>query len=97
MDLMRPLTVITGILLGSSLSIALSLAAVLFMTLILRDDYPRLNHEFGALVVSFSLFTLMTVVSATSFYALVKHHPARGLLQLVMWSGVTTICLYYWP
>ena len=74
---MRPLTVITGILLGSSLSIAFSLGAVLVIFVILGDDYPRLDQEYGPLLASFSIFTAMTAIAAVSFYAVAKHHRAR--------------------
>jgi len=40
---MRPLTAIIGILLGSCAAISISLAAVLFVFLVLGDDYPRLR------------------------------------------------------
>ena len=94
---MLPLTVITGIILGSCLSIAFSLAAVLIIFLLLGDDYPRLAHEFGSLIASFSLFTAMTAVTAASFYALIKHHPARWAAQGVMWSCLLATGAYYWP
>jgi len=94
---MRPLTVITGILLGSCLSIAFSLAAVLLIFAILGDDYPRLSHEYGPLLASFSIFTAMTAITALSFYALVKHHPARWAAQAVMWAGLLGVGYYYWP
>jgi len=94
---MRPLTVITGIMLGSSLSIAFSLAAVLIIFSILGDDYPRLDHEFGPLLASFSIFTAMTVISAMSFYGLLKHHRARWLGQGMMWFGFAATGYYYWP
>lgn len=97
MHRMRPLTVITGILLGSCLSIAFSLAAVLLIFTILGDDYPRLRHEYGPLLSSFSIFTVMTAITAASFYALVKHHPARWLAQGVMWAGLFGVGYYYWP
>lgn len=94
---MRPLTVITGIMLGSSLSIAFSLAAVLIIFSVLGDDYPRLDHEFGPLLASFSIFTVMTAISAVSFYALVKHHAGRWVAQAVMWLGFIVTGYYYWP
>ncbi len=59
---MRLLTVVTGILLGSSLSIAFSLAAVVVIFVILGDDYPRLGQEYGSLLTSFSIFTAMTAI-----------------------------------
>lgn len=94
---MRPLTVITGILLGSSLSIAFSLAAVLGIFLILGDDHPRLGHEIRPLFESLAIFTAMTLISATSFYALLKGHAARVPTQLLMWLGLAGIVLFYWP
>lgn len=94
---MRPLTVITGILLGSCLSIAFSLAAVLLIFFILGDDYPRLNREYGSLMASFSIFTAMTAITAASFYALIKHHHARWMAQAAMWAGLAGVGYYYWP
>jgi hypothetical protein len=94
---MRPLTVVTGIVLGSCLSIAFSLAAVLVIFIALGDDYPRLDREYGPLLASFSLFTGMTAISALSFYALAKHHPARWAAQAVMWAALAGVASYYWP
>jgi len=94
---MRPLTVITGILLGSSLSIAFSLGAVLVIFFILGDDYPRLNQEFGSLLASFSIFTAMTAIAAVSFYTVAKHHAARWAAQAAMWAGLAGVVYYFWP
>ena len=94
---MRPLTVITGVLLGSSLSIAFSLGAVLVIFTILGDEQPRLEREFGPLLASFSIFTIMTVISAASFYSLVKQHPLRWLGQAAMWTGFVATGAWYWP
>ena len=93
----RPLTVISGILLGSCLSIAFSLAAVLIIFTVLGDEHPRLNREFGPLMASFSLFTVMTAICAASFYTLVKHHPARWVAQGLMWAALLATGAYYWP
>jgi hypothetical protein len=94
---MRPLTVITGILLGSCLAITVSLSAVLLVFLVLGDDYPRVQHEFRPLVCSVFIFLGMTTVSAASFYMLVINHPARWWGQLLMWSGVAATTWYYLP
>ena len=74
---MRPLTMITGILLGSCLAISVSLALVLIVFLVLGDDYPRLQHEFRPLLMSLVIFLVMTIISAGSFYSLLIRHPAR--------------------
>jgi hypothetical protein len=94
---MRPLTVVTGILLGSCLSIAFSLAAVMLVFLILGDDYPRLSHEIRPLFTSFAIFTGMTAISALSFYTLLKDHAARWPLQGVMWLSLLATGFYFWP
>jgi hypothetical protein len=94
---MRPLTVITGILLGSCLAITVSLGAVLLVFLILGDDYPRVQHEFGSLVASASIFFTMTIISAVSFYALLINHRARLWGQLLLWMGVAATTWYYLP
>lgn len=94
---MRPLTVITGIVLGSSFSVALSLAAVLLIFLILGDDYPRLAYEFRGLVASFLIFLIMTAISALCFYAMLKEHKWRHFGQAGMWLGVFAVGYFYWP
>lgn len=94
---MRPLTMITGILLGSCLSISISLALVLIVFLILGDEYPRLQHEFRPLVTSMLIFLGMTAISAASFYSLVIGHRARYAAQGLMWLGVLCTAWYYWP
>lgn len=94
---MRPLTVITGIVLGSSASITVSLVAVLIMFLVLGDEHPRLAAEFPSMRASLAVFTALTAVSGLSFYALVIRHKWRLLAQLAMWAGVVATGWYYWP
>ena len=94
---MRPLTVITGIILGSCLAITVSLAAVLIVFLILGDDYPRIQHEFDFLVSSVLIFFVMTIISAGSFYTLVINHRLRFVAQGLMWAGLAATTWYYLP
>jgi len=94
---MRPLTAINLILLGSSFAITFSLAAVTIVFLVLRDEYPRLQHEFDALLSSLGIFIVMTALAAVSFYTLIRNHPQRFLAQAAMWLGVLGVGLYYWP
>ena len=94
---MRPLTVINGIVLGTCLSIAVSLAAVVLMFLVLDDEYPRLGYEFRALITSMAIFLAMTAIAAVSFYGLLKNHPARHVAQIALWAGVLATTYYYWP
>ena len=94
---MRPLAVITGIVAGSCLSISVSLAAVLLVYLLLDSNNPRVQHEFGPLVASLSIFLVMTAVSAASFYALLINHRFRFYLQMAMWFCVAGVVWYYVP
>ncbi len=93
---MRPLTAITAIVLGSCVAITVSLAAVLFVYLVLGDEYPRVQHEFRPLVSSLVIFLGMTIISAASFYALLINHAARWLGQLLLWSGLLATGWYFY-
>lgn len=94
---MHPLTVITGILLGSCLSIAVSLAAVMFVFLVLGDDYPRLRGEFQPLLINVAIFFGMTVISAVSFYSLLINHQFRLWAQAALWTSLLATGWHYWP
>jgi hypothetical protein len=94
---MGPLTVITGIVLGTCLSIAVSLAAVMLMVLLIGDENPRLGHEFPALLGSLLVFSTLTVISATSFYSLLKQHAVRWVAHGALWAAIAGTGFYYWP
>ncbi|MEQ9561222.1 MAG: hypothetical protein RLN69_01780 [Woeseiaceae bacterium] len=96
-DFMGPLTVITGIFLGSCLSIAVSLAAVLLMVSLVGSDDPRLDHEFPALFASMLIFVVLTTICAASFYLMLKQHPARWISQGMMWMALAGTGFYFWP
>jgi hypothetical protein len=94
---MHPLTVVTGILLGSAASIAAGLVVVLFMFYLLSGEHPQLAGEMGALVTNAGLFFAMTIVCAASFIGLVKERRWWWLPQLAMWGGLALLVLYYVP
>lgn len=94
---MKPLTVISGFILGTCVSIVVSLAAVYLMHVLLGEEYPRFGAESGALTASLAIFTVMTAVSALSFYGMLTRHPARLVGQLAMWAGILLTAWYYWP
>ena len=94
---MHPLTVVTGILLGSALSITVSLTAVMLIYLILGDEYPRLAHEFSALIDSTLIFLGLTAISGLSFYSLLKRLRSRWWLQAAQWTALAATTYYYWP
>jgi hypothetical protein len=88
---MRPITVLNGILLGTTGSIAISLAVVVFIFLVLEGEAPRLNEEIGPLTRITGLFTLMAIAAAASFYGHLIQAPWRWWAQsaaLVILTGV---------
>lgn len=94
---MRPLMVINGFLLGSCLSITVSLALVLVVFLVIGDEHPRVQHELRPLISSMLIFLGMTIISAGSFYSLATSHRSRFCLQGLMWAGFAATGWYYWP
>ena len=94
---MRPLTIITGIVLGSAFSITFGLAVVSLIFFILGDEYPRVESESRALVGNLALFMFLTVIAALSFFAMVKNHRLRYACQLLLWASVGVVGVYYWP
>lgn len=94
---MHPLTVVTGIFLGSAASIAAGLLVVMFLFFLLAGDHPRVEREIGPLVLNAGLFLAMTGICAASFIGLVKQRPWWWLPQLGMWGGLALLVLYYLP
>lgn len=94
---MQPLTVITGILLGTSASIGAGLAVVLLLFFILADEHPRLAAEFAPLLTSTGIFVGMTAICAASFIGLVRNRRWKWAAQGLMWSGLLLVVLYYLP
>ncbi len=94
---MRPLTVITGFVMGTCVSIAVGLLFVLIVFTIIGDEFPRVQHEFEPLTKSLAIFTAMTIISVGSFYSLLIRHPVRYPAQLALWLGVLATGWYYWP
>ena len=94
---MRPLTVITGIVLGSCLSITISLAAVMLVFWFVGSEEPRIAHESEGLLSITAMFLGLTAVSAMSFYSLLKESRFRWWWQANMWFWLLLGILYLLP
>lgn len=94
---MSPLTVLTGIVMGSAVTIALGLGMVLVVFLILSGSHPRLAAEFGSLIRSFGLFFALALLASYAFIGQVRVRSWRWLAQGSTWLMVVLIAWYYWP
>ena len=91
---MKPLTVITGIILGSAASIFLGLAVVVFLFAVVGDGDPRVESQFKPLIQSTLVFMALTGVGAWSFLGLVKQRPWRWWAQLGLWLMLLGVVLF---
>lgn len=93
----RPLAVITGILLGTSVAIALGLGVVLFIYWLIGADEPALQREIPSLRTSTAMFFGLTVVAAGAFYGQLVRKWWRWPLLALLLLLVFAVGLYYWP
>lgn len=94
---MRPLTVLLGIIMGSSVSIALGLGMVLIVFLILMGERPELRAEFRPLMLGIVLFTVLSALSVASFLGSIRQRPWRRMVMAGLWSALLVIGWIYWP
>lgn len=94
---MRPLMVLNGILLGSCLSITVSLALVLIVFLVIGTEHTRIAGEMRPLTVSMLIFLGMTAISAWSFYSVAIGSRWLWASQAVLLAGLGLTGWHYWP
>ena len=94
---MQPLTVLLGIIMGSSVAIALGLGMVLIVFLILLGERPELRAEFRPLMLGIVLFTVLSVLSVASFVGSLRQRPWRRVAMAGLWSALLVVGWIYWP
>lgn len=94
---MTPLTVLTGIIMGSAFTIALGLGMVLLVFLILSGEHPRLAAEYGTLLRSFGMFFTLALLASYAFLGVLRRRPWRWYALAGTWALIFSIGLYYWP
>jgi cell division protein FtsW (lipid II flippase) len=96
---MRPITVLTLIILGSCLAITICLIAVwglLFLTSLDPALAARIEPELKALPKHIAIFIPLTVISCLSFLSSQKQTTYRFIWQIVMWSSIAAVGVYYY-
>jgi hypothetical protein len=94
---MSPLAIITGIMLGTSASIAAGLSVVLLLFFLLADRHPRLASEYPALIESTGIFVFLTAICGISFIGLIRRRRWRWAAQAAMWAGLAGTVIYFLP
>ena len=94
---MRPLVVLLGIVMGSTVSIAAALLLTGVVFLLLPEYGARLAEESRPLLVACLWSVLLAGVAVSSFYGELRERswrrPAQGALVVVL-----TVALWmYWP
>jgi hypothetical protein len=91
----RPLTVLTGIVLGSSAATTFGLGATLIVFLVLSGETPRFREELPLLAVYVAIFVGLTALAAVSFIGQARNRPWRRWAQLALWGTLAGLALLY--
>jgi len=93
---MRPLTVLTGIVLGSSAATTFGLAATLVVFAVLSDEHPQFRSELPLLGVYVAIFVGLTALAGVSFIGLARQRPWRRWAQVALWATLCVLAAVYW-
>ena len=93
---MRPLTVLTGIVLGSSAATTFGLAATLVVFMVLSDEHPQFRSELPLLAIYLAIFLGLTALAAVSFIGLARERPWRRWAQAALWTMLCVLAGVYW-
>jgi hypothetical protein len=91
----RPLTVLTGIVLGSSAATTFGLGATLVVFLVLAGEHPRFRSELPLLATYLAIFVGLTALAGVSFVGLARNRPWRRWAQVAMWSALAALAAVY--
>jgi multisubunit Na+/H+ antiporter MnhG subunit len=93
---LRPLTVLTGIVLGSSAATTFGLGATLIVFLIHSGDVPQFRDELPLLAVYLAIFVGLTALAGVSFIGQARERPWRRWAQVAMWGTLAGLAALYW-
>jgi hypothetical protein len=94
---MRPLAVLLGIVMGSTVSLAVGLALTWVVFMLLPEHADRLEPEKAPLGRAIGLFTLLAAASAASFYGALRVRPWRRVAYAALAGLVALTGYVYWP
>jgi hypothetical protein len=94
---MRPLTILLGIVMGSTVSLAVGLAMTWVVILFLPADSARFAPEHVALLQAIGIFTALAAAAAFSFYGDLRTRTWRIAAHGVTLALLAGAVWLYWP
>jgi hypothetical protein len=94
---MRPLVVLLGIVMGSTVSIAVALLLTGVVFLLMPEYSARLAEESRPLMAACLLSVLLAALAATSFYGELRTRSWRLLAHGALAMMVAVALWTYWP
>ncbi len=94
---MRPLTVLIGILLGTSVSMTFSLAAVSLISGLLSGSHPELSADLPALVTLLIMSIFLTAATVGSFVGELRRRSWRLGAHAATVAVLGFMIFWYWP
>ncbi len=94
---MRPLAVLIGIVMGSTVSIAAGLILTGVVVLFVPNDADRLVAERAPLIRAILLFSLAAAAAGWSFYGEIRQRRWRFPAHAVLISLLGVTVWMYWP
>ena len=93
---MRPLTALTGIVLGSCVATTFGLGATLVVFPFLTGEHPQFQSELPMLALYVAIFASLTVLAGISFVGLARQRPWRLWAQVALWAALVGLAALYW-
>jgi hypothetical protein len=94
---MRPLAVLLGIVMGSTVSVAIGLAMTLVVFLFLPEYSERVGAEFSPLLRSLGVTLVLATAAAASFYGELRSLRWRRTAQVALAVLLVLVALAVLP
>lgn len=91
----RPLTVLTGIVLGSAAATTFGLGATWVVFALLADEHPQFRSELPLLATYLCVFIALTALAAAGFIGLARQRPWRHWAQAGLWLSLAGLAALY--
>ncbi len=92
---MRPLTALTGFVLGSAAATTFGLAATMVVFLVLSGEHPQFRSELPLLALYLAIFAALTALAGVSFIGLARERRWRWWAQGAMWGAIVALAALY--